>query len=361
MLRLLALVLLLAGLPAQARPAPPVRAPLDAFVLEGPTPGEPDTLVLTNLLTGETQQQSVTGAQYGIAGDSVVYLDESSGRVMMFGADGALREHPLIQPPAGARRIDWAYSPVANLVAWTVTEGTPDALTTTTYIASPDGAGARLVLRDGPRSGIRAFPVAFSEDGGTLFLDYQPDTIADLAPMQQYAALFALDLTSGSASSLPGEPGCYCGGAIGAGRFVRMALASAGFDVTVFDLAGGAQTVIPSLGYPDFTQVGDVLISPDGSKAFYTLLQFVAGGAPGELRAIYAVADLVNGRQRTLNAEDPDTRLLRPVAWTDDGGAVFMRAADEPGTWRLNVASGEISRVAEATFIGSTASMAAAQ
>jgi hypothetical protein len=179
--------------------------------------------------------------------------------------------------------------------------------------------------------------------------------------MQQYAALFALDLESGTASSLPGEPGCYCGGAIGAGRMVRLGLASAGFDVGIFDLMSNARTVIPSLGYPDYTQAGDVLISPDGSKAVYTLLQFVVGGAPGEKRALFVIADLVNGRQRALNADSPDDRLLRPIAWTDDGSAVLMRSDDEPGTWRLDVGNGDLRRVAEATFIGSTASMGAVQ
>jgi hypothetical protein len=358
-LRLLVMVLFLAVVPAQARPALPTRAPLDAFVIEAP--GQPDTLIVQNLLTGETWQEPVTGARYSIVGDSVVFFDESSGRVMQVGADGVLREHPLIQPPAGARRIDWTWSPAPDKVAWTVTEGSPDALTTTTYMAAPDGAGARLVWRDGPRSGIRAYPVGFSEDGTTLYMDYQPDTIADLAPLQQYAALFALDVTSGAASSLPGEPGCYCGGALAAGRFLRLALASAGFDVNLFELTSSARTVIPSLGYPDYTQAGDALIAPDGSKAIYTLLQFVVGGAPGETRALYVVADLVNGRQRALNAESPDDRLLRPVAWTEDGAAVLMRASDEPGTWRLNVASGEVARVADATFIGTTATNAAAQ
>jgi hypothetical protein len=185
-------------------------------------------------------------------------------------------------------------------------------------------------------------------------MDYQPDTIADLAPMQQYAAMFALDLASGTVSSLPGEASCYCGGAIGAGTFARLALAESGFDVRVFDLTSNASTVIPSLGLAEYTQAGDMLISPDGSKALYTLLQFVVGGAPGELQAIYVVADLVNGRQRALNADEPAERLYRPVTWTDDGSAVLMRSPGEPGTWRLNVSNGDLERVADATFIGST-------
>lgn len=355
MLRLLFFALLLATAPvAQARPAPPPDTPLDAFVREAPQPGQTDTLSLHNLLTGDQPDISATGAHYSIVGDEVVFYDESSGRVMAAGADGQIHEHPLIQPSAGARRIDWTYSPDANLVAWTVTEGSPDALTTTTYTASPEGAGARLVLRDGPRAGIRAYPISFSEDGAMLYMDYQPDTIADIAPLRQYAAMFALDLATGTVFSLPGEASCYCGGGVGAGKFVRLALADAGFDVRIYNLDNSARLVIPSLGLAEYTQAGDLTISPDGSKAVYTLLQLVPGGEPGEVRTLTVVADLVNGTQRALNANAPAERLLRPAAWTEDGSALLLNDSSQPGTWRLDVNSGALRQVASASYIGST-------
>lgn len=359
MLRTLLLALLVAGnLPATARPEPPPDAPIEAFVASAPGP---DTLTLRNLITGESEQLSVSGARYSIVGREVVFQDEASGVVQAVGADGELHEHPLIQPSASARRIDWTASADGRLVAWTITEGTPNALTTATYIASPEGAGARLVLRDGPRDGIRAFPIAFSLDGGTLYMDYQPDTIADLTPLRQYAAMFSLDLAGGSVSSLPGEASCYCGGGVGAGRFIRLALAAAGFDVRVTDLASGATRTIPSLGLAEYTQAGDVLIAPDGSRALYTLLQLVAGGAQGELRALYVLVDLAGDSQRVLNPNEPDTRLLRPVAWTGDGAAVLMVDPATPGTWRLDTATGSRSRVASASLVGSTFSTAALQ
>ena len=354
MLLALVLAVLLALLPVQARPAPPPDAPVEAFVSEAPEAGQSDRLMLHNLLTGEQPTLPVTGNRYSIVGPQIVFFDESSGRVLAMGADGEVGEHPLIQPSAGARRIDWTYSQEADLVAWTVTEGSPDALTTTTYAASPEGAGARLVLRDGPRAGIRAFPIGFSEDGGTLYMDYQPDTIADIAPLRQYAAMFALDLATGGASSLPGEASCYCGGGVGSGQFVRLALADAGFDVRVYDLNRGSSRVIPSLGLAEYTQAGDLTISPDGSKAAYTLLQLVPGGQPGELRAIYVVVDLVNGTQRALNAGNPDERLLRPAAWAEDSRALLMNDPAEAGTWRLDVNTGTLRQVASASYIGST-------
>lgn len=357
MLPLLLIVLALALSPVQARPAPPPGASLEAFVAEAAEPGQSDTLSLHNLLTGEQPDLAVAGARYSIVGNEVVFYDERSNRVQAVGADGQIHEHPLIQPSESARRIDWAYSPEADQVAWTITEGSPDALTTATYIASPEGAGARLVLRDGPRAGIRAFPIGFSADGGTLYLDYQPDTIADIAPLRQYAAMFALDLASGTVSSLPGEASCYCGGGVGAGWFVRLALADAGFDLRVYDLNSSASTVIPSLGLAEYTQAGDLTISPDGSKAVYTLLQLVPGGEPGAVRVIYVVADLINGTQRALNADDPGERLLRPAAWAEDGAALLMNDTGSGGTWRLDVNTGALRQAASANYIGSTVSL----
>lgn len=356
MLRLLLLAALALGAaPAQARPAPPPDAPVNAFVANMPERGATDTLTLNNLLTGEPAQLAVSGAQYSMVGRDIVFLDEDSNRVQAVSSDGELNEHPFIQPSSAARRIDWVSSNAADMVAWTVTEGTPDALTTATYVASPEGAGARLALRDGPRAGIRAFPVAFSDDGATLYMDYQPDTIADLTPLRQYAAMYALDLASGTASSLPGESSCYCGGAVASGQFVRLALAEAGFDVRVTDLGRGTTTVIPSLGLAEYTQAGDVLIAPGGAQALYTLLQLVPGAAPGEgLRSLYVLANLATGTQRILNPDDPEARILRPVAWLDDGQGVLMVDPATPGTWRLDLESGALSRVADASYIGST-------
>jgi len=358
-LRRLLFALVIAGTGhATARPEPPPDAPIEAFVAGAPGL---DTLTLRNLITGESVQLSTNGARYSIVGREVVFQDEASGIVQAVGSDGNLHEHPLIQPSSGARRIDWSASADGRLVAWTITEGTPNALTTATYIATPEGAGARLVLRDGPRDGIRAFPIGFSPDGGTLYMDYQPDTIADLTPLRQYAAMFALDLASGSVSSLPGEASCYCGGAIGAGRFVRMALAAAGFELRVTELAGGGTRTIPSLGLAEYTQAGDVLIAPDGSRALYTLLQLVPGGAQGEVRALYVLVDLIGGSQRVLNPDEPDARLLRPVSWSGDSAAVLMIDPAAPGTWRLDTATGDRLRVATASFVGSTFSAAAVQ
>jgi hypothetical protein len=352
---LLGIVLAFVIAPAQARPAPPPDAPVEAFVVESAERGGEDALTFNNLLTGAQIALEVRGAQYSIVGREVVFLDVGSNRVQAVSAAGDIREHPLIQPSTGARRIDWIASPDARWVAWTITDGAPDALTTTTYIASPEGAGARLVLRDGPHAGIRAFPVAFSDDGASLYMDYQPDTIAELTPLRQYAALFALDLGSGTASSLAGEPGCYCGGALGAGRLVRLALADTGFEVRVLDLASGTTTVIPSLGLAEYTQAGDVLIAPDGVQAVYTLLQVDAGEGQ---RVRYVYVDLAAGAQRLLTPNDAQTRLLRPVTWLDDGQGVLMSDPAGAGTWRLDTRSGALAQVADASFIGSTVNAA---
>ena len=75
-----------------------------------------------------------------------------------------------------------------------------------------------------------------------LYMDYQPNTIGDLTPFRQYAGLFALDLISGETSSLPGEPGCFCGAGIGADMFLRLTLADSGFNLRIRNLSNDSET-----------------------------------------------------------------------------------------------------------------------
>ena len=89
---------------------------------------------------------------------------------------------PSSSPSDGVTRIDWNISHDEQTIAWTETSGDPSALTTTTWIAGIDGADSAQVFSDGPRNGIRAYPVAFSEDKSILYMDYQPNTIGDLTP-----------------------------------------------------------------------------------------------------------------------------------------------------------------------------------
>jgi hypothetical protein len=305
------------------------------FVERDVNPDGEDRLIFVNLLSGAETSLTVNGERYTVLPTGVLFENDIDGQVLVAAPDGEIAPHPLIAPADTTRRIDWTVSADGRALAWTITDGTLDALTTTTWIA--DGDTPRQVFADGPHDGIRAFPVAFNAERSVLYMDYQPDTIADFTPFRQYAALFSLDLETGETRSLPGEAGCFCGGGIGSGRFLRLTLAESGFDLRVVNLETGDQRLISGVGLSDYTQGGDVLIAPDGTHAVYALAQVRGfGTAEQTLQTTFVLVDLINFSQTPL-LEVTD-RFLRPVAWTDDASAVLLTSPAADGTWKINIA-----------------------
>src|SRR5690606_239791 len=115
------------------------------------------------------------------------------------------------------------------------------------------------------------------------------------------------------------EPGCFCGGGVGGGKFLRMALTSdlRGYDAHIYDLPDGPRSTVDALNLVGFTQAGDVLVSPDGAAAVYALAQVSNFGTPAmTIRTVFVRVDLDARTQSALT--QPVTTFVRPVAWTDD-------------------------------------------
>lgn len=310
-------------------------------------------LTFIDLLSGAAQTLGVNGERFAVAGEAVMFFDRSSRRVMLATQDGAVREHPFIQPEAATNRIDWLVADDRQTVAWTETSGAPTALTTTTWIAGIDGANKRSVFTDGPRDGIRAYPVAFSEDEATLYMDYQPNTIGDLTPFRQFAGLFSLDLASGETNALPGEPGCFCGAGIDAGMFLRLTVADGGFNLRIRNLNTGTETMLAPVN--NFTQGGDLLIAPDGTRAVYSLAQISGFGTPSQsVQTVIVMVDLVSLTQRPLGS--PANRILRPLAWTEDDSAVLFADPQAQTTWKATVSDATLEQVANGVYLGTVVS-----
>ncbi|MCK6577602.1 MAG: hypothetical protein L6Q98_05800 [Anaerolineae bacterium] len=303
-----------------------------------------DNLIFIDLYNGEERRLALTGTQYTVTADGVMFFDRASGRVKVAQPDGGLVDHPFAQLPPGARRIDWQIG--ADQIAWTITSGIDSALVTETYVSALNGVGQRLVFTDGPRAGIRAYPIAFNINATALYMDYQPDTIGDITPLRQYAGLFIVDLFTGQAESLPGEPGCFCGAGFGAGWFVRLTLAPGGFDVRAF--LGERETRIGALSYPDYNQGGGVLINPAGTRAVYVLARLAGLGVEQDASVIVTV-DLLNGDQQP--ASPPLDQLFRPLAWVGDD-AILLANRRGDGTWRFELSSGSLTQIASGVVLG---------
>jgi hypothetical protein len=312
-----------------------------------------DQLTFINEITGDETTASVEGERYTLAGKQVIYFDRRVNRVMVADPDGTVQDHPFIQPGGDARRVDWLVAPDSSLIAWTQTGGTADALNTTTTLANLDGTNPRQVLIDGPRNAIRALPVAFSPDKSFLYMDFQPDGVGDFTPFPQFAGMFSLDLATGAQNYLPGEPGCFCGAALLDGLFLRLSVAKdlSGFDLKVVNLSGDVVQTIPAMPLANYTQAGDIVISPDGSKAVYAVAQIRDFGTANQsVRTVFMLVDLQVMTQAPLT--DPITTFVEPLAWTEDNTAIIFTSRQRDGTWKINLSDSKLDKVANATYLG---------
>lgn len=357
LIAVLAVLVLVGGVRAQDAEPPAFNPnhPWQVFTRTDLNDPGAQTLIFLNLSTGELVSLPTTGARFTLTADSVVYWDTRLNRVRIATPDGTIRDHPFIQPQDGAFRVDWVFARGGKSVAWTQTTRASDgSLTTVTRTAEADGSNARVVLTDGPRSdGLRAFPVALSPDETALFMDYQPDGIADLTAFQQYAGLFRVALDSGETAFLSGEPGDFTGAGFGAGYFLRLALTddNTGFDLRVLNLDSGLERVVPAQRQRGYTQAGDILISPDGRYAVYTLAEITAFGSPRQtVNTQFMLVDLLNLTQETLTP--PITTFVRPVMWTEDNSAVIFVSPQIDGTWKVSLAGGGLEKIAEPSLLG---------
>ncbi len=312
-----------------------------------------DQVTLIDVLTGQTQTITTTGERYTVAGSVILFFDYVSQQVMMLTSSGFLLPHPFITLDSGARQVDWVIARDSRTIAWTETFGTPDALRTITYTANVDGTNRHELLRDGPKNGLRALPVAFDVDQTSLYMDMQPDGLSRLLPYPQYAGLFRVGLATNQTETLPGEPGCFCGAGLRADQFLRFTLTQdlAGFDVQIYDLAGRTQHTIPAIIRPNFTQVGDVLIAPDGTQAIYALSQVHNFGSVSQnVETIFVFVDLRTFTQRPLT--DPITKTLHPLQWTEENSAVLLTDYAGEGTWKLRLSDGTLTQVAKGAYLG---------
>lgn len=312
-----------------------------------------DRLVFLDVLTGETTSAEIYGERYTPTIRGVIFFDYVTNRVMLARMAGDVIPHPFIQLDDGAHRVDWVVAADGRSIAWTLTYGAFNALTTRTYTATVDGANLREVLIDGEREGLRALPVAFTVDNAYLIMDIHPDGVGRFTAYTQYAGLFRLNLATGEVNTLPGEPACFCGAGIRAGRFLRLALTDdlTGFNVRVYDLSGERDFTIPALPRSNYTQAGAILIAPDGTLAVYALSQIDDFGTPRQrVETVFMLVDLQAMTQRPLTV--PLTDYVQPVHWSEDNSAIIFTSPQRNGTWKIDLNTGDFTRIARLTYIG---------
>lgn len=318
--------------------------------------GRSGALVFINPVTGDDTRVLAQGERFSAVQGGVLWWDDSTRQVMWATPeDGLVRPHPFIQIRPQDSRVDWAISDGGRRLLWTlVHDEAPGIISTQTWFSGADGSGRRMIWEETRTDGLRVKPVGFSPDGQTVVMDYQPAGLESLLIFPQFAGLFTLDLSLETAEPdfLPDEPGDFTGAGMKDGRVVRLAVAGelGGFDVRVLDLALGRALTIEALRLTGYTLAGDVLVSPDGDSAVYTLASISGGAGAARVESVLVSVDVSGLTQTVLTA--PENRLLRPVAWTPDGQSVLLIDPAQDGTWKVRLDTGDIEPVAGLTWVG---------
>jgi len=313
-------------------------------------------LVFINPATGEEQRLLASGERFTAMRGGVLWWDGATRQVMWATPDDSLmRLHPFIQPREGDSRLDWVISDGGRRILWTlVRDDAPGIISTQTWVAGADGSERRMIWEETRTDGLRVKPVGFSPDGQTVVMDYQPGGLENLLIFPQFSGLFTLDVTTESPEIefLPGEPGDFTGAGVKDGRVVRLTVAGAlgGFDVRVLDLALGRALTIDAIRLTGYTLAGDVLVSPDGDSAVYTLVSISGGAGAARIESVLVSVDVSGLTQTTLTTPQP--RLLRPVAWTPDGQSILLIDPAQNGTWKVRRDTGKIEPVSDLTWVG---------
>jgi hypothetical protein len=82
----------------------------------------------------------------------------------------------------------------------------------------------------------------------------------------------------------------------------------------------------------------------------YSLSQVEIEATEPTVSTVIILVDLETLRQTQLS--QPIASYLHPVRWTEDNTAVLFTIPDQNGTWKIDLATGELLRVAAASFIG---------
>lgn len=336
------------------------QGPIEVYVERSPVdaPAGVARVWFLNMASGEQRSFDVQGDGFTLVGDHVLYSDPATLAVFRIWPDGRVERHPFVQPAPETKRIDWVVSPDRAWIAWTLAnQASAGQIQTVTTLARADGTEPRVILTDGPDSFLRAVPVGLTNDG-VFFFDRQPQGVGDYFFYRLYASMYRLDTTGETLDPqfLPFEPNCFCGAGISDnGRyFARLEQVgeAGGFDVRIWDLGAGVDAFAQTIP-AQYQHAGGVLVSDDGRWVVYSLANNLAldSANSGRERYMLVLVDAASGQQRTL-LFNPLLVPLLPLKWTEDGRGAILYNPRQDGTWKVILETGEIRKVAEATFVG---------
>jgi hypothetical protein len=350
-LLLVVTIVVLGAWPVTVRAQDGPTAWADVFVGVDPDTGEP-TVYFVDALSGlSTVVAASDGAHFTLAGDYVIYEEQSSGAIMRARADGTLEPHPFIRRGVDTASVTWITSPDRQSIAWvTVSTGGTSAA----YVARADGSDLRQLPITTPTAPLTLVPVAIQNDLGRFVYDaaHTPETES---PFAVYDHLVAVDIAAAAFTDLPQEPNCPCGAAFSAdGRIFARLEAPEGrgpFALHVWDLPTNAGFLIPAPDLP-YRLAGELIVNDTGTLAAYGVATQLEGEG-GALEVQYALALVDTVAQQQYAVLSPRPERYRPLAFIDGDDALLLAGVPDGGTYKLNLSTGDIQPVSDKVYLGS--------
>jgi hypothetical protein len=318
------------------------------------------TLTWADSLSGAGNSVPAPGARYRVLGEWVYYQEGTSGTVHRVNEAGQDERFDfMVLPESSFETVDWAISPDGTQIVWNLFtyEAEPSGevtLTTDLYIATIATGETRLLISHVLPEARILTPWRFTPDGSQVFVYLQLYGIGGF--WRGYGAFSALDVATGQLTPLhdpapegffPARPATVISDDMT--RLVRfLYVQDQGFRVNLTDLASGQTAEIMALPSEiEYVQVGDAVLSPDGSTLIYTVVH----GDWGSEGFVMFQVDLAAGTQRELLSLQPNR--YKVVRFEDDGSLLLTanRPREERGTWRLHP-DGTLEHLSELTLVG---------
>ncbi len=328
----------------------------DVFIQRDAENSAATDIIFVDLLTGATSKVNTSGEGHALTSAGVIYVAAEDRQVKLAKADGIIRDHPYITASPDDYQIDWVLSGDRKRIAWATARKTEDyQLVTSVHVADSAGTDIRAVLQYGPRPGVRLLPIAFASDEQEVLMEVRADGTGAQTPYARSTGLFALNFAAEEVvtRAMPGDQSCFC--AVGFGTDIMLRLTpnaeTMGIDVQIYRLDDGTSQVIPAVSRGEYDEAGNMLVSPDDMLAVYALSQVSGFGTPEqEIHTVLVLVDLQNLRQTVLNSAMRS--LIQPISWTEDKSALLFTTEDLNASWKLNLATGQAIKVADAVYLG---------
>lgn len=336
-------------------------AAIDVFASYRPETAQLD-IFFTNPLTGLSALATIDGYppdrspldDITLAANGVIFRSPADGVPRLITPSGRILDIgfiPQTAPPFA--HIDWAVSPNGQHIAWAEMRFSSLGWQANLFAARIDGQNYRALPQRPilPVQATRRVAMrAVSNDGQRIFFDSEHlPAPAEGALFSGFQRMTAYLEQAQAYIDLPGEPACDCPALIANNGDTLLRLLPSpdvtGFDLHIWNLQNNRERVIPAIE-TDFDQAGPMLLDAQNTRLLY-----MVGDASGQ-QPVYSLVlvNLVTGDQQLV--VEPLLVPLRPMDLIDEGTAAILVSEDNNLTYKLNLATGELSPVAEGVWLG---------